>query len=107
MLAILDASVGVLKVSAASIPQTVQWAVAEQTAECLRIGAFVAGEILTLPMLEKVIIWHDLSSRYLHGKKLCGILKVGMKQRPRVLTGRLFGKLHPFSCQRVIETDSV
>ena len=77
MLAILDAGVGVLKISAASIPQTVQWAVAEQTAECLRIGAFVAGEILTLPMLEKVIIWHDLSSRYLHEKGLCDILMCG------------------------------
>ena len=77
MLAILDAGIGVLKISAASIPQAVQGAVAEQTAECLRIGAFVAGEILTLPMLEKVIIWHELSSRYLHGMGLCDILMCG------------------------------
>ena len=79
MLAILDTGVGVLIVSAASIPQTIQGAVAEQAAECFRIGAFVAGEILTLPMLEKVIIWHEFSSRYLHGKKLCGIFMVRMK----------------------------
>ena len=82
MLAILDTGVGVLIVSAASIPQTVQRAVAEQAAEDLRIGAFMAGEILTLPMLEKVIIWHDLSSRYLHGKGLCVILMAGRKRVP-------------------------
>ena len=77
MLAILDAGVGVLKFPAASISQTVQRAITEQATECLRIGAFVAGEILTLPMLEKVIIWHDLSSRYLHEKGLCDILMCG------------------------------
>ena len=82
MLAILDAGIGVLEVSAASISQTVQWAVAEQAAECFRVGAIVAWKILALPMLEKVIIWHELSSRNLHGKKFCGILMVRMKRVP-------------------------
>jgi hypothetical protein len=56
--AILDAIFRIDEVSAAFIPQGVQWAIAEQAAEGFRIRALMAGEVFALLMLEKIIMRH-------------------------------------------------
>lgn len=49
------------KAAAALICQAVQRAVAKQAAEGIRICTFVAGKILTFPILKKVIMAHTKS----------------------------------------------
>jgi hypothetical protein len=50
---ILNAVLGIDKITAALVPQGIQGAVAEQAVELLRAGCVVAGEKLTFFMLEK------------------------------------------------------
>ena len=66
--AVLDPLGGILEVAAAFISQRVQRAVAEQSAEGLGIGAFVAGEIFAFPVLGKVVMGHFCTS----GKRFHG-----------------------------------
>ena len=56
--AILDALFCVAEIAAAFVPQGIQRTIAEQTAEGLRVRTGMAGKILALLVLEKVIMWH-------------------------------------------------
>lgn len=59
--AVFDSIVQIAEAATALVCQTIQWAVAEQAAEGIRIGSFMAGKILTFPILEKVIVAHTNS----------------------------------------------
>ena len=59
--AILNSIVQILEAAAALVCQTIQRAIAEQAAEGSRIGAFMAGKILTFQKKEKVIVAHTNS----------------------------------------------
>ena len=52
------------EITAAAVSQTVQRAVAENTAEGIRIRTCMAGKVLTLFMLKEVIIRHNHPSKY-------------------------------------------
>ncbi len=52
-----------METAAAVLSQTVKGTIAENTAEGVRICTFVAGEIFTFPVLEKVVMGHILSSK--------------------------------------------
>jgi hypothetical protein len=56
--AILDPIFRVAKITATLIPQGIQRAKAEQTIKILRVRTLMAGKILTLPVLKKVVIGH-------------------------------------------------
>ena len=58
--AVLDAFVCVLEVATAFVSQRIQRAVTEQSAEGLGIGAFVAGEVFTFPVLVEIIMAHGI-----------------------------------------------
>ena len=60
--AILNAALRIRKIAAALIAQCIQRTVAEQATEILKVICFVAGEIITFGVLEKIIIWHSISS---------------------------------------------
>ena len=53
--AVFDPLLSDLKVPAAFFPQRIQWTVAEQAAEGLRVRPGVAGEILALYVRKKFI----------------------------------------------------
>jgi hypothetical protein len=57
--AVLDAVFSVSKAAAAVFPQGVKGAIAEDTAETLRISSLVAGEIFTFPILKKIVMTHN------------------------------------------------
>jgi hypothetical protein len=52
---ILDTVFGVGKIAAATVCQSIQRTIAEQTAKGLRVCARVAGKVFTVPVLEKII----------------------------------------------------
>ncbi len=54
--AVLDALIGIGETASAFIAQEIQRAVAEQTVEIIRIGAFVARKILALLVREILVI---------------------------------------------------
>lgn len=56
--AVLNAIVGICKTAAAPVTQSIQWAIAEQTAEILRIRPPVAGEVFALRILNIIIMAH-------------------------------------------------
>ena len=56
MAAILDPLGGVGEIAAALIAQGIQRAIAEQTAEALRIRAGMAGKIFTFPVLKIIVM---------------------------------------------------
>ena len=56
--AVFDAALDITEVALASFSQTVQRTIAENTAEGFRISTFVAGEIFTFLILEKIIMRH-------------------------------------------------
>ena len=60
--AIFDPAFCIVKISAASVCQTVQRTVAEYTAECFRVGSRMTWEIFTCFVLEKIIVMHFYSS---------------------------------------------
>ena len=60
--AILDAVVGVGEIAAAVFAQGVEGAVAEDAGECFGVGILVAGEIFALPVLEKIVMCHVVTS---------------------------------------------
>ena len=70
--AVLDAGFGVGKLAAAPIPKGIQRAVAEQAAEAIRIRALMAGKVLALLMLKKIVICHFVY--LLHCKKQASLL---------------------------------
>ena len=60
--AVFDSLFGITEIAAAVFAQAVQWAVAEQAAEPLRVSAFVAGEIFAGFVLKEIIVRHFLHS---------------------------------------------
>ena len=56
--AVLDAVFRIKEAAATFVTQTVQRAIAEQTAESFRIRTGMAGKIFAVLMLEKIIIRH-------------------------------------------------
>ena len=58
MAAILDAAIGVSKIAAALISQSIQGAKAEQAAKAFFIRSCMAGKIFTCTILEKFIVFH-------------------------------------------------
>ena len=62
--AILIAALCIGEFAAALIPQGIQWAIAEQAAESFRIRTLMAGKIFTFPVLKKIVIRHNISSKY-------------------------------------------
>ena len=56
--AVFDTVCRIREMTAATVCKTVERTVAEQTAECFRVCPLVAGEILTFPVLKKVIMAH-------------------------------------------------
>ena len=57
--AVLDAVFSVSKAAAALFSQGVKGAIAEDTAESIRICSRVAGEIFTFPILKKIVMTHN------------------------------------------------
>jgi hypothetical protein len=55
---ILDPAFRISEIATTLIPQGIQGTVTKQTAEGLRVGTFMAGKILTLFMLKKIVIGH-------------------------------------------------
>ena len=55
---ILDPAFRISEIATTLIPQGIQGTVTKQTAEGLGVGTFMAGKILTLFMLKKIIIRH-------------------------------------------------
>ena len=74
--AVLDAVFGVGEIAAAIFAQGVEGAVAEDAGEGRPVGAGVAGEVFTFPVLEKIIVCHgDTSLKLIPGEFLgcwCG-----------------------------------
>ena len=60
--AILDSLVRIPEAAPALLPQSVQWAVAEQAAETLRVRPLVTRKILTFPVLKKIVMAHSSSN---------------------------------------------
>lgn len=60
--AVLDAVFCVVEIAAAVFAQGIEGAVAENAGEGFGVGMFVAGEIFTLPVLEKIIMCHEVTS---------------------------------------------
>ena len=60
--AILDAAVGICKIAAAFVAKGVQGAEAEQAVKAFPVSPLMAGEIFTLPVLEKIEIRHKNTS---------------------------------------------
>ena len=56
--AILNTTLRIGKAAAAAISQGIQGAIAKQAAEFLRVSTGMAGKILALLMLEKIVICH-------------------------------------------------
>ena len=66
---VLDTIFGIAEASPAVFPQAIKWTITEETAECLRISARMAGKITALFVLKKLmmkILLHDSSSRLLY-----------------------------------------
>ena len=59
--AILNTLFGVRKITAASVTQCIQWAIAKQTAKIFSIGTLVAGKILAGAVLEEIVVCHCLT----------------------------------------------
>ena len=70
--AVLDAVFGIGEIAAAVFAQGIEGAVAENAGESLGICVFVAGEIFTLLVLEKIIVGHDITSFELDPGELVG-----------------------------------
>ena len=60
--AVLDSFVRIPEAAPALFPQSVQGAVAEQAAETLRVRPLMTGEILTFPVLKKIVMAHSPSN---------------------------------------------
>ena len=58
---VLDSLFVIPEAAAAILPQGVQRTITEQAAEPLRVRAWMAGEILTFPVLKKIIMAHHFS----------------------------------------------
>ena len=58
--AVFNSLICIAEITTALISQAIQRAIAEQAAEGLRIRPFVAGEVLTFPVLEEIVIRHSL-----------------------------------------------
>jgi len=56
---------GISETAAAAVCKTVQRTVTKQTAEILPVGAGMAGEKFTVPVLEKIIVAHILTPLHL------------------------------------------
>ena len=52
----------IFEISAAFVSKGIKRAIAEQTAERFRIRTRMTGEILTFPVLEKIIVGHSVTS---------------------------------------------
>lgn len=70
--AVFDTVLGVGEIAAAIFAQGVEGAVAEDAGEGIRVGVLVAGEILALPVLEKIIMCHSVTSLELVPGKFFG-----------------------------------
>ena len=70
--AVFDTVFGVGEIAAAILTQSVEGAVAEDAGEALRIGILVAGEVFTLLVLEKVVVWHGFTSFELVPREIVG-----------------------------------
>ena len=70
--AVLDAVLGVGEIAAAILTQSVEGAVAEDAGESIRVGILVAGEVFALPVLEKIIMCHSVTSFELVPGELVG-----------------------------------
>ena len=60
--AVLDSLVRIPEAAPALLTQSVQWAVAEQAAETLRVRPLVTRKILTFPVLKKIVMAHSSSN---------------------------------------------
>jgi len=60
--AIFNSFLRIPEIATTVFSQAVQGAIAENTAERIGICAGMAGKIFTLAMLEKIVVWHILSS---------------------------------------------
>lgn len=56
--AILNSGFSKTEIAATMLAKCVQWTIAENAAERIRISSGVAGEILTFPVLEKIKVRH-------------------------------------------------
>lgn len=56
--AVLYSFFGIGEIASAGAAKAVQRAITEQAVEGIGIGTGVAGEILTIPVLEKIIVCH-------------------------------------------------
>lgn len=63
--AVFDPVIGKLEISAAFISQGVQWTVAEQAVEILRVSSFVTWKVFTFSVAEKGIMF-PLPIRFFH-----------------------------------------
>ena len=60
--AVLDSFVRIPEAAPALLSQSIQGAVAEQAAKAFRICALMTGEILTFPVLKKIVMAHSSSN---------------------------------------------
>ena len=59
--AILDPLFCIGKITAALVPQSIEWAIAKQAAEAFCIAALMAGEIFTCAVLKEIVVCHSLT----------------------------------------------